>query len=279
MTAFTPLNRMKNIGQPRHQRGVTLVELMVGLFIGLMVVGIAGAALMASRGISGTVSDAADIQQQAAYAMRVIGQQARQTGSLYLNLNTNSVTGDSETETLAAVRIELTGNTDDVVSGDDSELNISYTRYTEPTFTGPDPISHARNCVGAPSETGANSDDESIENNFSISDTNLLCGGNGATAQPIIGNVRDFQVRYLVQDKSNLGNPSIAYLAADDVSDWDDVQGIEVCLVLFGDERIDIPADSSYKGCDGSDKAYTDNKMHLLFRNVFQLRSQGLMRG
>lgn len=281
MPATTLRIPLKNLGQPRRQRGVTLVELMVGLFIGLMVVGVAGAALMASRGISGTVSDAADIQQQAAYAMRVIGQQARQTGSLYLNLNTNSVTGGSETETLAPVGIELTGNTSNVMDGDDSALNISYTRYTEPTFTGIDPVSHSRNCVGAPSETGANADDESIDNNFSLSGTNLLCGGNGATAQPIVGNVRDFQVRYLLQDgASTPGEPTISYVDADGVDgNWDRVQGIEVCLVLFGDERIDIPTGSTYNGCDGTAQSYTDNRMHLLFRNVFQLRSQGLMPG
>ena len=67
---------------PQTQRGVTLIELMVGITIGLLTVAVAMGALMVSRGISGTVSDASTIQQQAAYAMRVIGLQLRQAGSL-----------------------------------------------------------------------------------------------------------------------------------------------------------------------------------------------------
>ena len=82
---------------PLAQRGVTLVELMVGIAIGLLVVAVATSALMVSRGISGTVSDASGLHQQAAHAMRVIGQQVRQAGSLYLNLNpTGAATTDPD---------------------------------------------------------------------------------------------------------------------------------------------------------------------------------------
>ena len=51
---------------PRKQQGLTLVELMVGIAIGLLVIAVAMGSLMVSRGISGTVSDASAIQQQAA---------------------------------------------------------------------------------------------------------------------------------------------------------------------------------------------------------------------
>ncbi len=51
---------------PRYQQGVTLIELMVGIALGLMVIAVAMVALMTSRSISGTVSDASAMQQQAA---------------------------------------------------------------------------------------------------------------------------------------------------------------------------------------------------------------------
>lgn len=76
--------RRHAFARPLAQKGFTLLELMVGVAIGLLVVAVATAALMVSRGVSGTVSDASGIQQQAAYAMRVIGLQLRQAGSLYL---------------------------------------------------------------------------------------------------------------------------------------------------------------------------------------------------
>ena len=79
-TASLSSNRKsKNKGprSPAAQRGLSLIELMVGIAIGLLVVAVAMGALMASRGISGTVSEATSMQQQAAYAFRVIGQQHR----------------------------------------------------------------------------------------------------------------------------------------------------------------------------------------------------------
>lgn len=59
------------------QRGMTLIELMVGLAIGLLTISVALGALMVSRGVSGTVTDASQLQQQASYAFRVMGQQIR----------------------------------------------------------------------------------------------------------------------------------------------------------------------------------------------------------
>ena len=102
---------------PLAQRGVTLVELMVGIAIGLLVVAVATSALMVSRGISGTVSDASGLHQQAAHAMRVIGQQVRQAGSLYLNLNP---TGAATTDPAAPVALEV------VSPGADASGNTSF---------------------------------------------------------------------------------------------------------------------------------------------------------
>ena len=72
------------------QGGFTLIELMVGITIGLLTIAVAMGALMVSRSVSGTVSDTSGVQQQAAYAMRVIGMQLRQAGSIRLNMNPNS---------------------------------------------------------------------------------------------------------------------------------------------------------------------------------------------
>ncbi len=78
--------KASSIARSQPQRGVTLIELLVGIVIGLLTVAVAMGALMVSRGVTGTVSDSSMLQQQAAYAFRVIGQQIRQAGSLRLNL-------------------------------------------------------------------------------------------------------------------------------------------------------------------------------------------------
>ena len=308
--ARRPAARAAN--SPWTQRGVTLVELMVGIAIGLLVVAVATSALMVSRGISGTVSDASGLHQQAAHAMRVIGQQVRQAGSLYLNLNP---TGAATTDPAAPVALEVvspgadaSGNTsfnptkDTLATQQTSDgrtiLGVGYRRYPEPLFDGTT-ISLARNCIGE--QGGAGTNDKRIESIFMLdNDGNLRCGDNpnskpslGFTSlpdkpgQPIIRNVANFRVRYLVQNLATLGAPQINYVDAANfsASDLPRVQGVEVCLVLYGDERVNLPAGSEYTDCDGSrvDMTAADlpanrrNRMHLMFRNVFQLRSQGLV--
>ena len=271
---------------PRTQRGVTLIELMVGLVVGLLVVAAAMGTMMVSRGISGTVSDASNIQQQAAYAMRTIGLQLRQAGSLRLDLNP---TGAVEDIASATVDFEIkSGDFDysqniirgiDEPTGADFKLTTGYRNYKEALHGETDDKSQVRDCLGQqPSET-------LIENNFVLktATNELYCAGSNKVAQPVVEKVANFQVRYLMQE-SPAGDPQIKYATATTIGNkWSQVQAVEVCLVLYGNESIDLPAGSSYTDCDGSKVDMTKltgeraRRMHLAFRNVFQLRSQGLI--
>lgn len=267
---------------------------MVGIAIGLLVVAVAMGALMASRGISGTVSDASGIQQQAAHAMRVIGLQLRQAGSLRLSLDPGTTAAADPYLVPVAFEVDVSPNThpalssfkpqDDTLSGTATPmtLKMAYRRYTEPTFTSATEQAQSRNCLGGPADT---SSDQRLESTFALSGNALRCNGNGAGAQPIVQNVANFQVRYLLQD--NTSTPGISTLKSVDasgVTSWGQVQAVEVCLVLYGDEPINLPAGSNYTDCDGSTQIDMSTlngarakRMHVSFRNVFQLRSQGLI--
>ena len=118
---------------PQTQRGVTLIELMVGITIGLLTVAVAMGALMVSRGISGTVSDASTIQQQAAYAMRVIGLQLRQAGSLRLNLDPGTSATESNYLIPAAFEAAI------AASGSDPGFTSVRARARSSSSTSPRP--------------------------------------------------------------------------------------------------------------------------------------------
>ena len=304
-----------------RQRGFNLIELMVGIAIGLLVIAVAGGALMVSRGVSGTVSDASTLQQQASYAFRVIGQQLRQSGSLYLNLDPNSVgNATSTTEATATpyalpVAIETksigANNSFDPrqisnsLTGTNSTVTAGYRRYKEnsyqPTATTPALQSQSRDCMGGPSDDVANDGYARLQSTFSLaSDGTLRCTGTtSTTAQPIIRNVANFRLRYLVLSGGGTSNPAVRYMDAgatgSGISNWAQVTGVEVCLVLFGNERMDLhDAGANYTDCDGtttvdmSKSTSTDmsgnpigtaraGRMHMVFRNIYQLRSQGLI--
>ena len=258
----------------KFQAGLTLIELMIGLAVGLLVVAVATVSLLGSRSVTGAVSDISGIQQQAAYVMRTFGTQLRQAGSLYLDLGLDA---DGKGEITSATAFQLRGNSEQAITEAEGTgaITIQYTGYEEPTFANAGPIS--RNCLGAPGSIPAGTT-ASIESIFTLNGTDLRCND-----QPIAQNVAAFQVRYLLQG-TDQDDPTMLYTIFAGVADWNRVQGVEVCLVLFGTERIDVPAGgASYTGCDWNDVDITTlegdrtNRMHYVFRNVFQLRSQGLI--
>lgn len=272
----------------KFQAGLTLIELMIGLAVGLLVVAVATVSLLGSRSVTGAVSDISGIQQQAAYVMRTFGTQLRQAGSLYLDLGLDA---DGKGEITSATAFQLRGNNEQAINEDAEETPtkyiVQYTGYEERTFINPAPIIISRNCRGVSGNIPPGATTTPIESIFTLDGTNLRCEGNGANAQPIAQNVATFQVRYLLQSNSaaNPTMPTMQYTDAAGVGrNWNRVQGVEVCLVLFGTERIDVPAGgASYTGCDGNAVDITaltgnrTNRMHYVFRNVFQLRSQGLI--
>ena len=287
---------------PHAQRGVTLIELMVGIAIGMLVVAVAMGALMVSRGVTGTVSDASGIQQQGAYAMRLFGQQLRQAGSLRLNRNPGTVVAAElylapvafETKATSATPLYSFDATksEQIISGTAAPVTlvVGYRRYTEPTFISATDVSPSRNCLGGPADS---SNHERLESTFWVSSKNeLRCAGNPNPAlaspptdtdgQPVLQNVANFQVRYLVQNNT-AGNPTLSQVDASGVTNWAQVQAVEVCLVLYGAEAMDLPAGSNYTDCDGTAVDMSTltgvraRRMHVPFRNVFQLRSQGLI--
>lgn len=290
------------------QHGFTLLELMVGLTIGLIVIGVAMGALLVSRSVSGTVSDASSIQQQAAYAMRVIGMQLRQAGSLRLNLSpgvsasaaaaaASGVGGDAyltevafETLTPAVSGGMAFDPASDTITGTASSVTTGYRRYKELIYTTSDQQSLVRNCLGGPADS---SNDQKVESvfTFNVGTNELRCSGNGAAAQPILQNVANFQLRYLVQNNTSAPAASAAagsmMKTASAPTNWSQVQAVEVCLVLYGNEPINMTglsaSSTSYTDCDGTTSVNMATlpgsrakRMHLVFRNVFQLRSQGL---
>ena len=155
----TATSRAARINRERRvQRGITLVELLIGIAIGLLVVAIAMGALMVSYGVKGSVSDASNIQQQAAYAMRVIGGQLRQATSLYLNPNPSNAAGGLDPLTPVAFEKKADptsgtfnsfdlGNPASLLSSTGtSNLTVGFRRYKDPVFVR-DPSTHGlRQC-------------------------------------------------------------------------------------------------------------------------------------
>ncbi|KQP39981.1 PilW family protein [Pseudorhodoferax sp. Leaf274] len=265
------------------QHGVTLIELLVGLSLGLMTVAVALGALLVSRGVSGTVSDSSQMQQQAAHALRVIGLQLRQAGSIRLNL--------AYAIPAAAASTPQTFNAADPVAFDTGfsratgtlgsaanfPLSVGYQNYTEQVSAGATAQSLLFDCQGRqPSATV-------IQSNFRLvkadgaATGDLRCTSADGTEQTVIGNVADFQVRYQLQGTGAGGAATVRLVdAATAAAAWPSVVAVEVCFELVGEAPLDT-ASASFVNCSGNSVAM-GQRVHMVFRNTFQLRTQGVAR-
>ncbi len=260
------------------QRGATLLELMVGITIGLLTVAVALGALMVSRGVSGTVSEASQLQQQASYAFRVIGQQLRQAGSRQLDPVTPP---DVHAKFYAPNNVPVVFSGIMPISGKDTPgatefaLEVNYQNIKELTVLEPtDGEYQIRNCLQEKAEA-ASVPLPMVTNKFkrNATDETLVCSGTGA-AQPIIQNVKDFAIQYLTQatDGDSSAAPTYQYVNATTAgSGWLKVYAVQVCLELEGTERIDTVG-AKYKKCDGTE-VDRGNKLRMVFRNTYHIRN------
>jgi len=218
----------------RAQSGASLIELLVGLTLGLMVVAAAIGTLIVSRTASGTVGDLSQLQQQGSYALRVVGIQIRQAGSVApIKDSVNSLYSFKDTF------IGFGGNSS-VVTGADGAGDSADT-----VSTSNEPLD------GNPDE--------------------LKCKS-GAKNQALIGNVADFQVWYRILSAASTTQRMTAK-QVDAAGLWRSVKSIEICLDLQGDEAGQ-PNVGSYANCQGVESP-RNGRLHLVFRNVFDLRTQG----
>lgn len=270
-----------------RERGVTLIELMVGIAIGLLVIAVALGALMASRGITGTVSEATTLQQQAGYAFRVIGQQIRQAGSLELNLNPSIVLTPAsganpamgpvafDAPDPAGVRPPFSRASSTLKGDATPSFSVGYQNYTESTTAASTPVALLRDCLGQNKVTSGIPDNPVLTSAFkrNAALNELVCNGTGGDSgeQAIIGNVTDLQMRYIQQAA---GTTNLQYISdASTITNWGSVYAVEVCLELTGTEPIP-DGSATYTNCSGNATAY-GGRLKMVFRNVYQLRSQG----
>ncbi len=268
-----------------HQDGATLIELLVGITIGLLTVAVGLGAVVISRGVSGTVSEASQMQQQAAYAFRVIGQQIRQAGSIRQEVvSTPAAPASGSSETVDTSWLKYTfdnparvfnRNTQTVLGSDsaastDYKLTLGYQNYVEPVgpASAASDKSPFRDCLGQ------NPNINIIRSRFQLVGDELRCAGETGSPQAIIKGVTDFTVTYISQNSTFGANPTISQAAsAASVPDWNKVYGIEVCLDLVGSEFMDTLG-STYRNCNGT-LVSRGNRLRMVFRNTYQIRSQG----
>ncbi|MDN8614622.1 hypothetical protein [Variovorax ginsengisoli] len=252
---------MSNLDRPRprpgRERGLSLLELLAGLVVGMLVMMSALATLLLSREAAGAVADLSQLQQQGAYALHVIGLQFRQAGAV--ELMRNEVTGRYA---FGPSRAQAAG-TDFAVFGVDGKgaapdkVSVAFAAAAWAKAPG------QYDCSGSGVSGG-----ERVDATFEV-DAKGQLSCTGRRKQPLVSGVADFQVRYRVATSD--GVQIMAAREVEALKRWGAVAAIEICLDLQGSEKSP-QAGQVYRGCDGDRPS--NGRAHLVSRNVFSVRPQ-----
>lgn len=109
-----------------------------------------------------------------------------------------------------------------------------------------------------------------ITSEFYVVNGALRCKGSGhTTPQPIIDGVERFDVMYGIGDAGT--ERVVRYVTATNVTSFDQVRTVRVCLQLAGTSRSN--PGGSYVDCDGSSRTSSDGRLRRVYTAVFALRN------
>lgn len=253
-----PLQRLAS------QRGFSLVELLVGLTIGLLVVVAALGSMVFTQISSTVVSDSTRLQQKADNAFRIMGFHLQQAGAINLEAAADpatvrfsfsyqgynpTVTGAATGQIFSIHGADGTGNATDT-------LRVSYQD------------NGGHDCLGNQITATSTLHNVRMDNQFAVVSGELKCtGASGAGAQPVVDGVEDFQVTYGVQSGANF-----RFYTATQVPDWSNIQAVSVCLQLVGDNKGNPQPGLVVTGCRGQTVA-NDGLLRRVFRRTTSLRN------
>lgn len=252
----------------RAQRGFTLIELMVGLTIGLLVVLAGIGSLVFTQATSAVVDDGARLQQKTDAIFRNIGYHIVQAGAI----ETASTMADPALVTFSTLYQGYDATYPYNIHGEEGASNaadtlrVSYENIVVPVTVPATPRS--RNCLGNGATTA------NVNNKFYKSTTSddLMCLGAAAVAaQSVADGVKDFQVWYGVRTGIVPGTEGYQFFTATNVSDWTRVTAVRICLHVVGDGKSNI--NPTLLDCQGASTTTTDGLLHRVFWHTYTLRN------
>lgn len=261
-----------------RQGGFSLIELLVGITIGLLVVLAAIGSLVFTQLTTTVLGDSARLQQTADSVFRNIGFHVMQAGAMNIESDTgnpsvirfsNVYTGFNPATTSAATgQIFSVHGINGAATGSDT-LRVSYQDNMLTSDTAADKTAFGvRDCLGNRPASSIR-----VDNQFSVTGTDLMCLGaaNSTAAQSIANGVEDFQVTYGVLTL-NGGADQVRYYTANNVVDWTQIQAVTICLQLTGENRGNPQPGLTTTGCRGQTVA-NDGLLRRVFWRTFAIRN------
>ncbi|WP_313301165.1 hypothetical protein [Diaphorobacter sp.] len=288
---------MRTLSRARCVRGISLIETLVALGIGLLIVAVALQTVQTAQSLALSVEESTRMEQDASTAMRIIGRQIRQAGSAPLNLH-SGLPHPADLPALEPVVFEAVLQADGapassstashsalasptVARSSGAALQAQYDNYAETVVGGgnaPAFQSLMRDCLGQ--NTYQRAPAPRIVSTFFLRDGSLMCTGVSGTPQPLIGHVAAFSFKVML-DASAIPTANTAAfrsvfaedMRADPHADWARARSVTVCLELHSPSLAAPDTGAVYLNCADQWRPLR-GPLPLVVRRTFHLRAQ-----
>jgi len=241
----------------KSQQGVTLVELMVSMLVGVVLLGGVAAVYVGSKQTYGARGGMSALQENGRIAIKRL--QKGVLGAGYpKNSGTAPIVSDAGKVTAAS---KLTVSADNA-NGD--TLTVSFMPYGTGTYT--------QDCLGQNGTVNG-----LIVNNYFVLNGQLMCRGSGnSVAQPIAEAVDNMQVLYGIDtDGDGFANQYQNAGAAD----WNNVSSIQIALLINSIDNVkDIAPgagnEDQFNLLGQNDTALNDRLARRVFTTTIPLRNR-----
>lgn len=220
------MNRISFCRSGTNQLGLTLVELMIAMTLGLLVLLAISSIYIGSRQTFRLQDDNARLQETGRYALEVMGRSIRQGG--FWNMPINPVATAT-----AFVGTPITGV--NAASPTPDTVTVQY-----------DGLAGDRDCEGTVLAANA-----VIAEAYRLNGSNLACDGvdADATFQPLVSDIEDVQILYGVD--TNINQSADRYTAAPTAADWPRVVSARVCVQARSANNVNS-APQTFLNCAGA---------------------------
>lgn len=256
-------------GLLRRQLGLTLVEIMVSLTIGLIVLAAIGSVYLGSRQTYRVQEDNARLQEAGRYALEVIGRSVRQAGA-DAEMSFNPVTGTPECN-VAGVCVPVAGANGAAAAPD--SLIVQFYAGREELNAG---AWGSRDCTGGFVASG-----NVVTNTFDVSAANLRCTGGVGGVQPLVSDIEDLQIIYGIDTSGD--QSADQYVATP--GNWAQVVTARICVQIQSANNGLAVTPQRFMNCAGAlgtavgagaftAAAVGDLRLHRSFVATYNLRNR-----
>ncbi len=251
----------------RQQTGISLIEFMIGMAIGLVIVASIGVIYVNNRQTLRSQDANARVQESGRFVLDVVGRSLRQAGNIHVTA------GETKNYCNCTPATGTDGTLLDPAAPD--TLTIQFEAGQDEVDSS-DAVWKARNCAGtfvAPPNL--------VTNVFSVNaNSELVCGG-----QPLVQGVEDFQITYgidmnndravdrVVTDPAGFGpTPHATQPNLKPPVPANRIVSVQVCALIRSTEQVLTKA-GNYLDCTGTAQASPDLRMRRAFRATYTLRN------